>query len=417
MLRSVFNSLSLPDGPELPTPSAEPPFHPNAIWVNLRDYGFTKAGEHHGDASALRNLFNQIRQGFILDENANGDKQRRERERIEADIAAQERSLGELRTDVRRINETEIFKIESSIALVDDDINQAKLNALKQAKDPAYLNRFNLRLYWTIFVPATLFLILFYASAFHSAFYRNVIGEVQQVGSANVDSVLNVVFNRQAFTEFNLHWLAPVVFFVFGMILHIAYDGSGRLRWAKLAGVLLFILVADGLLAFFIEDKNHQVKLLMGRAEPDYHFYDNPVFYMVLILGYFTCLGWSILLHEIKAEREKLDVEKVTEAEIRALKEKRLGLTNQIQNLKAEVVRHEGKMEELRGEIAGLTRRCEQISLSLFDLEKRVTDFYDGWLSYVNLHSRHNADLKASCQDVLHTFYNQHLPKPLLIAA
>jgi hypothetical protein len=416
MLRSVFNSLSLPDGPETPTPSVEPPFHPNAIWVNLRDYGFTKAGEHHGDASALRNLFNQIRQGFILDENANGDKQRRERERIEADIAAQERSLGELKTDVRRINETEIPKIEGSIALVDDDINQAKLNALKQAKDPAHLNRFNLRLYWVIFAPATLFLILFYASAFHSAFYRNVIGEVQ-ASNVDVASVLNAIFNWKALTELNLHWLAPVVFFVFGMILHIVYDGSGRGRWAKLAGVLLFILVADGLLAFFIEDKNHQVKQLMNLAEANYHFYTSPVFYMVLVLGYFTCLGWSVMLHEIKREREKLDVEKVTEAEIRALKEKRLGLSNQIQNLKAEVVRHEGKMEELLGEIAVLTRRRDHISLSLFDLEKRITDFYDGWLSYVNLHSRSNGDLKASCQDVLNIFYNQHLPKPLLIAA
>lgn len=36
MLRSVFNSLSLPDGPELPTPSAEQLIHPNAS-VKLAD--------------------------------------------------------------------------------------------------------------------------------------------------------------------------------------------------------------------------------------------------------------------------------------------------------------------------------------------------------------------------------------------
>ena len=80
-------------------------------------------------------------------------------------------------------------------------------------------------------------------------------------------------------------------------------------------------------------------------------------------------------------------------------------------------VRHEGRMEELRHEITTLIRKRDLIALSLFDLEKRVTDFYDGWLSYVNLRSRDNADLKASCQDIVRHFYDNHLSKPLLLAA
>ncbi|MCY7351177.1 MAG: hypothetical protein LH606_10985, partial [Cytophagaceae bacterium] len=132
----TFKNTSLHDEAGTPALPFEQPVQTNAIWVNLREYGFTKAGEHHGDASALSNLFNQIQQGFILDENANDEKQRVERERIEEEITATERIANELKTEIRRIKETEIPKVEGAINLVDDGINQVELNALKRIKDP-----------------------------------------------------------------------------------------------------------------------------------------------------------------------------------------------------------------------------------------------------------------------------------------
>ncbi len=404
MKNPFFNSLSLLDEAEAPTLPIEPTTKPNAIWVNLRDYGFAKAGVHHGDASALRNLFNQIRQGFILDENANGAKQHQERERIDETITILELNQAELRTEIRRIKETEIPKIDGEVSHIDSEIKQIELAALKRETNPSHRNRFDLILYWTIFIPATFFVYLFYVSAFHSAFYRDVVGEVQKAGSENITSVLNAIFNQQAFSEFALHWIAPIVFFVYGMILHIAYDHAGRSRWLKLSSVLAFILVADGLLAYFIEDKNHQVKIMMGLAKPDYHFYTSPVFYMVLILGFFTCMGWSILLHQVKEEHKKLDVEKIKQAEVRAVQERRLLRANQIQELKSTIIQHEGKIETILLELKKLIQKKEKISLSLFDLEKRITDFYDGWLSFVNLSRRENGLLKAECEMVLKEF-------------
>lgn len=159
--------VSLTDVPVL-TNESEPLVQPSAIRVNLRDYGFSKAGEHYGDAGALDNLFNQIRQGFVLDENANDEKQRQERVKVDTEIDGIAQMVGELNTEIRRINETEIPKIEGAIDLINEDIHQIELNALRATKDPKYINRFNLRLYWTVFIPATLFLILFYVSAFHS---------------------------------------------------------------------------------------------------------------------------------------------------------------------------------------------------------------------------------------------------------
>ena len=223
MLSFIASNQSRPEPTEAPNLPNEPIQEPQAIRVNLRDYGFAKAGEHHGDASALANLFNQIRQGFILDENANGEKQQLERERIDEEVNGLERTTGELRTEIRRINETEIPKVEAAVQAIDDEINDIKLDVLKKTKEPHHRNRFNLIVYWSVFIPATLFLVLFYVSAFHAGFYRDVIGEAQRAGNDNINSVLNTIFNRQAFNELNLHLLSPIVFFVFGLILHIVY--------------------------------------------------------------------------------------------------------------------------------------------------------------------------------------------------
>lgn len=418
MKNSFFNSSTFLDEAEAPTLPIEPPTQPNAIWVNLRDYGFAKAGVHHGDASALRNLFNQIRQGFILDENANGEKQHRERERIDEAITTLELNQGELQTQIRRIKETEIPKVEAEINHIDSEIEQIELAALTRETNPSHRSRFDMILYWIVFIPATVFVYLFYVSAFHSSFYRNVLGAATKAAeNDSIGDVLNAIFNREAFFVFDLHWLAPTVFFVFGLVLHIVYDGTGWSRWLKLLGTLLLILVADGLLAYFIEEKNQQVKMLMPGGNPDYHFYTSEVFYMVLMMGFFTCMGWSIILHQIKEEHKKLDIEKIMETQVLALKEKRLTRMNQIQDLKATLVLHEGKIELILLEIKKLIQKREKISLSLFDLEKRITDFYDGWLSFVNQIRQSNGLLKEECEAVLKEFRFNHFSTLLLSEA
>jgi hypothetical protein len=175
-------------------------------------------------------------------------------------------------------------------------------------------------------------------------------------------------------------------------------------------GTLSFILLADALLAYFVENKSHEVKVMMGLDEPNYHFYTSAVFYMVLVMGYCTCLGWSVILHQIKEEYGKKDVEKIAKMEIEIRKEKRLALVNQVQDLKALLITHEGGINKLRKEIEGLKKIREQIALSMSDLEQRITNFYDGWLIYVNKVSD-NTELKNECDAILRKFYQQHIYK------
>jgi hypothetical protein len=379
------------------------------VRVNLRDYGFKKAGHHEADAKALENLFNQILNGYIIDENANEERQLKEQQRIDAQIGEIDQQAENLQMEIRKINETDIPKIQNTIDFLDDEVNNIKLEVINYAQNPNHLNKFNLNLYWLVFIPATIFLYLFYVSAVYSGFFRDVINEVQQAGTNGIASVLAAIFAKKAFTEFNLHWFAPVIFFVFGIVLHVAYEPS-KWRVIKMLGTLSFILLADALLAYFVENKSHEVKVMMGLDEPNYHFYTSAVFYMVLVMGYCTCLGWSVILHQIKEEYGKKDVEKIAKMEIEIRKEKRLALVNQVQDLKALLITHEGGINKLRKEIEGLKKLREQIALSMSDLEQRITNFYDGWLIYVNKVSD-NTELKNECDAILRKFYQQHVYK------
>jgi len=410
-LKNSFSSAdTIPNSPtsntgSLPALVIEKP----VVRVNLRDYGFKKAGHHEADAKALENLFSQILNGYIIDENANEERQLKEQQRIDAQMVAIDQEAENLQMEIRKINETDIPKIQNTIDFLDDDVNNIKLEVANQAQNPNHLNQFNLKLYWLVFIPATVFLYLFYVSSVYSGFFRDVIGEVQQAGNNGIASVLAAIFAKKAFTEFNLHWFAPIIFFVFGIVLHVAYEPS-KWRVIKMLGTLFFILLADALLAYFVENKSHEAKMMMGLDEPNYHFYTSAVFYMVLVMGYCTCLGWSVILHQIKEEYSKKDVEKIAKMKIEIHREKRLNLVNQVQDLKALLITHESGINKLRREIEQQKKLREQITLSMSDLEQRITNFYDGWLIYLNK-MNDNIYLKNECDVILRKFYHQHILK------
>ena len=378
------------------------------ILVNFQNLGYLKAGTCCADPAALENYLNQIKAGHILDENANEEKKSKELEKFDARILGIQTTINDIEGEMKKINTSDIPQIESSIKAVNEEILEIKTDAEKKKNGEGSMNKFNLILYWVIFIPSTVFLVAFYASAFHSGFYRDIIGEAQRAGADNINSIFNLVFNIQAFREINLHWLAPIIFFVFGIVLHISFDSKGWTKPVKLLVTLLFILMADCLLAYFIEYKTHQVKEFMGLVDKDYHFYYSPVFYMVLVLGYFTCLGWSIILHQIRSEYRKTDVAGIARLKINDRKETRLKLVHDMQRLHGKLAIMEAKITSHKQEIENIKKSSEYLMVSVSDLEKRVTDFYEGWLNFL-LKINNHAQLKSECEEVKNKFYQTYI--------
>jgi len=110
-------------------------------------------------------------------------------------------------------------------------------------------------------------------------------------------------------------------------------------------------------------------------------------------------------MHEIG----KKDVSRITALDIRYRQEKQWTLKGQINALNASLADLEGQISRIELEIKALTASRQSVVFSPSELEKYVTDFYDGWLTYVNNRMGNDALLRDSCNAVVKAFYAQHL--------
>jgi peptidoglycan hydrolase CwlO-like protein len=376
----------------------------NVVKINLREAGFEKAGLSRGNTNVLLNYLNDILYGFFIDQSENEEAQQKSREQKLQEIADLESQINKLEAEHKTIEKVTINELKEKIKAKEREIDELKIKAMKKGTDT--ISRFNLGLYWPVFIAATIFLFGFYTSAFHSAFFKNIQDDLLNADAGSLSSVLNTVFNTAAFTEFNLHWFAPVIFFVFALVLHIVYDGEGRFKNFYLGIVLLLILVADCLLAYFIESNSHTVYQLNGMADEDWAFYKSPRFYLVLFLGFFTCLGWSMILHGIKTEYSKSDIEKQTE-----ILTNRINL--EIEALKTEIAGHqqrifavESEIKTINQQITNKKERLNTIVYTMRALEKRISAFCDGWLTYV---SHLDKEIQNETQGVIDLFYAEKI--------
>jgi cell division septum initiation protein DivIVA len=350
--------------------------------INLRRFGYEKAGASMGNINVLKNILSDILNGYYIDQSENEEEQSKIKEEKQKEIEELEKQLQNKENDVKMIKEVAIPSFKDKMQKLEKTIEDIKIAATKKADD--ILSRFNLGIYWPVFIMATVFLYGFYLSAFHSAFFKNIQEAVSNADANSIGSVLNTVFNISAFKEFNLHWFAPIIFFVFALVLHIVFESKSKYKTGYLILIISMVLLADSLLAYFVEFNSHIVYELNGMADENWAFYKSPRFYLVLFLGFFTCLGWSLILHGIKMEYHKTDLEGQAKIKIDIINKEISLIQNEIQNQQNICIQSEGEVKSLKEKIQYRKERLNMIVYTLKALEKRITAFCDGWLTYVS---------------------------------
>jgi cell division septum initiation protein DivIVA len=358
------------------------PSNSSFLKINLRRFGYEKAGASMGNINVLKNMLSDILNGYYVDQSENEEEQNKIKAEKQNEIEELEKQLQAKENEIKMIKEVSIPSFKDKIQKLEKAIEEIKISATKKADD--ILSRFNLGIYWPVFIMATVFLYGFYLSAFHSAFFKNIQEAVSNADANSIGSVLNTVFNISAFKEFNLHWFAPIIFFVFALVLHIVSDSKSKNKTGYLILIISMILLADSLLAYFIEYNSHIVYELNGMADDNWVFYKSPRFYLVLFLGFFTCLGWSLILHGIKIEYLKTDLEGQAKIKIDQINKEIFLIQTDIQNQQNTCIQNEGELKTLKDKIQNKKERLNTIVYTLMALEKRITAFCDGWLTYVS---------------------------------
>ena len=253
----------------------------------------------------------------------------------------------------------------------------------------------------------------FYVSAVYSGMIRNLGLEIEAAdGTAGAGALFANVFVKGAFSTLDFHWIAPVLLLMFAFVLDYLWDHSaGRNRIAAMVGVALTVLVLDALIAFKIEAQGQYLKTLMGLEDPTHRWWMSTDFWIVLVMGFVATLAWGMVAYAFRAELAKTDARRVVALEI-GHRQSLIGKVQQvIFDLKAQLNDLAGQLAQLHLSIRQLREQQRTLKVSLSELEKSVTDFYDGWLGYLN--SRGNCQtVKQECSAVLAAFSAAHFRQP-----
>ena len=375
-----------------------------SVKVDLRELGYKKAGATGGNLESLKNLLQDICNGYFIDANEDEETQNKEKDKVNKEIETLNIEKTNQEAELKKILTTDIPSQNAQI----NDLKSQCLNLEiehEKAKNSTYKNNFNLNLYWPVFIAASIFLYGFYLSAFHTAFFRDINKAASETDSSNISELLNTVFNVEAFKSFNLHWFAPIIFFVFSIGLHIILDADKKFRTYLFIGALVFILIADCLIAYFIENNSHVIQMLNGISDTDWVFYKSPRFYLVLFLGFFTCLGWSLILHAIKGEYEKQDGDGILKKEKQKVLSKEDAIKEKIVSLNKAAIDIEAIISRIKLQIESKALQLETIFYSKSSLNKRITAYYDGWLSFVT-GLKNNQELITEAEKIKADFLN-----------
>jgi len=360
--------------------------------TDLKEHGYIEAGKVVGESIHLANTLNLITNRKIVSDKDDEAKQLAEKKKVEKQIVTAEQQKITAEAEVNDLKVKESTQDEKK-QNKKGEMNELEIEKSKNVDKKNSKAVFNFWMILAVFIPTTIFLYCFYVSSFHNAFFRDIAKQVANANLNNIATVMNTVFNSAAFSEFNLHWFAPIIFFAFGMVLHLFFDSTSKWRYLWVAATVVFIFFADGLLAYFIEASNHRLEVLMGLNKGEWIFYKSPVFIMVLVMGFFTCIGWSILLHKLREQHELINSQAFLRKKMSLIRKEIEDIDAHISKLQSEILKCVAGVEKLNLKIESLKKDLEMIHYGINELKINIEEFYSGWLKYI---------LNLSNKDTIH---------------
>lgn len=388
---------------------------PNTTKVKLSDYGFEQAGINRGDPTALENNLFEIKEGHIVDITYSETEHLKRKSLIEDQIAERNGKKIELEQQEKNIREVLIPEKEQKIGELKSEIKKTKEDARNGTLISGY-NRTKHLLYIIILWLTGIYLIFFYASAIHSAFFRNIIHDLKNFGTSdNLSMMLNSIFDPMALFRLQastlMIYLASSLFFAMGLLAHIYLHRKMKLIYKiPVFFLAIFIpLAADFLLARKIHQNIVIAETLIGFKETNL-WYESFNFWLVIIFGYVAYMVWAFLFNESIAEGEKRNGEKAAEKIIIGLNEEIKAVKNEINNHKLELNNIIYNILQLDQEIGLLKKQIEKLLQDPDLLLRNLHNFFDGWLRYLNA-AEHLNDRKAACIKVFEQFIDNQFVK------
>ena len=353
---------------------------------SFKDFGFKRAGQNLGNYLSLKAHLNWIRDGHFVDETFNGNEEHLLRQQAENKILAKDEEKEKIEGDKKTATEVNKPSIERKIKDLNDEIQQTRIELADKSLHTGYES---IR-YWSyvsLTILLTAYLIFFYSSSIYSAFFRNSESMIANAGS-DITMLLDSIFDPKGIftlsTALIFSYLGSFIFFAIGMAPHSILNGDGNFKKTKAAIIIFLAFIADTALAFKIDKGLHDLKVLSGNPDSDWHFYTSINFYLVLLFGFAAYLVWGYMFEMMLKEKIKKSPKIKAKIIIDGLKEEISLLRIELSNLETRIIELETQLKAVISQIEQLKKELEKRLQNPDALSQNLTSFYMGWQQWLN---------------------------------
>ena len=362
----------------------------SAVYIeDFKQYGVKQAGQHGGNFESYKGILDKFHSGELVKDGDLRVKTDAEKSKIQDQINRlsheNARLIGEInklhhRADPNKglipIKKNQIDEIQGEIDLFLTNGAKQKHRQLKTFSLSTFLT------YLIFLIPLSIYLLFFYTSVAHSAFYGLDPMALVNGDRLSVPILPNFQDLVKALRTNYMLIVIPSVFFGFGVVLHILFGIKGKIKFLYLFLLILVTFVADGFLAYKIHEQAILgLQMILDEGEItnfiELIWYRDINFYLVLIMGFIVFLMWSIIFHHLNLEWSKRDVVKIRQKIIERLKK-------EIQEHLIEINNYESQIDHNNVAIDNLKEKRDKEIIGSQTMENNINEFSDGWNMFLS---------------------------------
>ncbi len=291
--------------------------------------------------------------------------------------------------EIRVVNE----KIENANQNIDDTNKKieelkAERQEIKTSKEKVNKDqRLKLIIGLIIIIPLTFYLFLFYSSTFYSAFFRD---------PSSMTTVMNSMFDSNALAnayadgiaELGFVLSAPIIFLGLGFALHFFSIQEGKMKYLKMAAILLVTVMFDSILAYKIGDQMHSFGIIIGQYPIGEEYTVNMAFHdintwAVIFCGFIVYIIWGIVFDMCMSAHDKMDLNKTRleniKKEIEDFEQKIKAEKDNIQNLKQQETNIKNSVKELMAKLG------HEVYIDYAAIRTEMNNFFAGWIKMMQV--------------------------------
>ncbi len=341
------------------------------------DDGTQKCIDASGSPNILKNCLIEVFERFKEETRIRTQEQTSLKKPI---IEEQQRQITELskRTLLKEIKEKEIEELTLQIKKIDQDITEVPDNPNKFGIDADKKPKAQFYIGLLILLPITLYLVVFYISAFYSAFFKDFAPETTVFAAIFDGQALSKAFNdtNGGYLEVIFICTIPFAFMGLGYLIHMFQKAKEKATF-KIISLFVVTFIFDAILAYQIEKKIFDFEKLPGQEFNLSLAFQSVEFWGIIFAGFVVYIIWGLVFDFIMNEYENIDKIKIFICSLKNQKENLLSEKKEIKKLKDSIEEDissiNGKIEELQSKIDGF----------IFEKKRYLvyhSQYLNGWL-------------------------------------